>query len=163
MTRKRYVSWDELNALTATIARKITLSGWVPDRIVGIGRGGLTTAVMLSHYFKVPMTSLDVALRDGDEVGPESNCWLPEDAAAGKKILIVDDINDTGATINWIKQDWDSSVRECLTWGDGIRIATLFDKLSSKSELKVSYTAEEIGEANEKVWIVFPYENWWAH
>lgn len=163
MTQKRYVSWDELDSLTATIARKITLSGWVPDRIVGIGRGGLPAAVMLSHYFKVPMTSLDVALRDGDEAGLESNCWLPEDAVAGQKILIVDDINDSGDTINWIKKDWDSSVRDGLDWVDGVRVATIFDKLSSNSELKVSYTAEEIDEANEKVWIVFPYENWWAH
>ena len=38
-----------------------------------------------------------VSLRDDDH-GSESNAWMSEDAYNGKNILIVDDINDTGAT-----------------------------------------------------------------
>ena len=56
------------------------------------------------------MHTLDVRLRDADGIGPESNAWLAEFAGNGKNILIVDDINDTGATFEWIKNDWHSSV-----------------------------------------------------
>ena len=162
MTIKRYISWKEFNGHVANLARNITNSGWLPERIVGISRGGLTAAVMLSHYFNVPMVTLDVSLRDSD-IGPETNCWIPEDIAAGKRTLIVDDINDTGATINWIKQDWESIIAGAeLKWGDTVRLAMLFDNLGSKADIQVDYVSEEIDKENDPIWIVFPYEEFWT-
>ena len=131
---KLVIDQHKLTGLVAKIAREIIVGKWRPDYIVGLTRGGLIPAVMLSHYLNVPMYSLSVSLRDSD-VGPESNCWMAEDAlgpnsrerfiedendigavleAASdllengtyKEILIVDDINDTGSTFNWIMQDW---------------------------------------------------------
>ena len=61
------------------ILRKMNQDGWRPDYIVGLTRGGLIPAVMLSHYLEVPMHTLKVSLRD-DEGGPESNLWMAEDA-----------------------------------------------------------------------------------
>jgi hypoxanthine phosphoribosyltransferase len=83
-----------------------------------------------------------------------------------KRILIVDDINDSGATLNWIKNDWPSG---CLpgderwdeVWGNNVRVATLVDNEASKSELKISYSAIDLNKAEEDVWIVFPWEDWW--
>jgi hypothetical protein len=91
---------------------------------------------------------------------------MAEDAFEGKKILIVDDINDSGATLNWIKEDWHSG---CLSghpdwnnvWGNNVRVATLVDNESSASELTVSYSAVDLNKAEEDVWIVFPWEAWW--
>ena len=46
------------------------------------------------------MFTLDVRLRDGGGIPTlESNTWMAQDAMAGKKIVLVDDINDTGETI----------------------------------------------------------------
>jgi GLPGLI family protein len=64
------------------------------------------------------MHTLKVSLRDGDDT--ESNLWMAEDAAnpiieSRKNILIVDDINDSGATLNWIMDDWASS---CAVYSD---------------------------------------------
>ena len=149
--------------MVAAIARDISVqSEWRPNIIVGLSRGGLTTAVMLSHYFKVSLVPLDVSLRD-TLMGPESNVWLPEEALRGNNILIVDDINDSGATINWVKQDWESSVAADMStlWGDRIRIATLFDNEASRAELDVNYSAETINKADDDVWLIFPWENWW--
>ena len=54
----------------------------------------------------------------------------------GKKILIVDDINDTGATFNWIKNDWESRHKDpdkwkCI-WGNNVKFATLTENFASK-------------------------------
>lgn len=161
--KTRSVSWSEHSSMVAAIARDISIqSEWRPNIIVGLSRGGLTTAVMLSHYFNASLVPLDVSLRD-TLMGPESNVWLPEEAVKGSNILIVDDINDSGATINWIKQDWESSVAADMStlWGDRIRIATLFDNEASRAELDVNYSAETINKADDDVWLIFPWENWW--
>jgi xanthine phosphoribosyltransferase len=182
MIAKRKIDWAEFQGLIGKICRDITVSGWKPDYVVGLTRGGLLPAVMISHYFDIPCETLKVSLRDGGEC--ESNCWMAEDAFGHtgetiyydgdpdrvrkpKKILIVDDINDTGATINWILNDWQSS---CLSkdpqwskvWNNTVKFATLFDNLASNSEIAVDYVGETINKAEEDVWIDFPFEDWWT-
>jgi xanthine phosphoribosyltransferase len=164
MTFKLPIDYKELTTLTQKICREISLDeqNWRPDYVVGITRGGLLPAVLISHYFDVPMNTLKVSLRDEDET--ESNCWMAEDAMMGKNILIVDDINDSGATINWIIDDWKASAWSTdwqKVWGNNVRIAVIVDNLASKSKIKVNYTGMEVNKAEEDVWIDFPYEEWW--
>jgi hypoxanthine phosphoribosyltransferase len=91
---------------------------------------------------------------------------MAEDAFNGKKILIVDDINDSGATLSWIKSDWPSG---CLPdddkwkdiWNKSVRVAVLYDNEVSESTLEVDYSAENINKFNDPQWIVFPWEEWW--
>lgn len=176
---KRYVNQAEFNGLVANICRDIANSGWRPDWIVGITRGGLIPAVMISQYFDTKMTALSVSFRQGEE-DLETNCWLPEMAygygqdADGrgisrlelrKNILIVDDINDSGRTINWILGDWQTS---CLpddpvwqdVWNQNVKFATVFERSTSKAQIKIDFVGEElVGE--DQPWIVFPHEEWW--
>lgn len=167
-------------ALTQKIIRDITNDQWRPDYIVGLTRGGLTPAVMISHYLNIPMYTLDVSLRD-NHTDPESNLWMSEDAWGyggtfdgnpvydeykQKNILIVDDINDTGATLDWIIQDWQTSCLPDSTrwnnvWSNNVRFAVLTDNASSKFSRKVDYCGTEINKAEDDAWIVFPWENWW--
>lgn len=149
--------------------------GWKPDYIVGITRGGLPLATMLSNLIDVPCYALKVSLRDGaSDVDVESNCWMSEDAFGppdyknragmiGKKILIVDDINDTGTTFNWIKNDWQTT---CLpneterwneVWGSNVRFAVMTENLAS--DFDSQYFANEVNKAEDEVWLCYPWEN----
>lgn len=174
MTKKVYISYDQLKGHVQEIIRQINSDGWRPDYVVGITRGGLLPAVLISQYLDIPMHTLKVSLRDGKEEDCDHNCWMAEDAFGyggiddpiGEKVnmLIVDDINDTGATISWIKEDWKSS---CLpndpvwetVWGHNVRFAALVNNLASKEE--ISYHSMEVNKDEDPCWIVFPVEDWW--
>jgi len=175
--KKIYYSWQEIEAQTQEILRQLQRDAWRPDYVVGLTRGGLVPATLISQYLEVPMECLKVSLRDSEH-GPESNLWMAEDAfgyvmhdpmCSGngrKKILIVDDINDSGATLNWIKNDWPSG---CLpndkrweeVWGHNVRVAVLVDNEASRSELTINYSAIDLNKAKDDCWIVFPWEDWW--
>jgi len=165
---KLIINQHELNCLVNKICRDIVISDWKPDYIVGLSRGGLIPAVMISHYLNIPMRPLEVSLRDGGQC--VSDLGMAEDAFGHenlKNILIVDDINDTGATFNWIMKDWPSG---CFpddptweeVWNDNVKFAVIVDNLASKSKAPMDYVGKEINKAENDVWVDFPWEDWWA-
>jgi len=179
---KDIISFKQSTGLIASICRDIVNSDWRPDYVVGLTRGGLLPAVMISHYLNVPCETLKVSLRDDGEC--ESNLWMAEhafgyipadmqhgiekrsDPTFKKNILIVDDINDSGATINWLMNDWKSS---CLpkdtawnyVWNHNVRFAVIVDNLSSKCDVKIDYVGKEIDKSIDNIWVEFPWESWW--
>lgn len=167
--KKIYHTWSDVERQTQEILRQINLDRWRPDYVVGLTRGGLVPANLISQYLGCRMETLKVSLRDGTE--QESNLWMAEDAFGHdmdqpKNILIVDDINDTGATLNWIQEDWPSGCfpdndRWKSVWGNNVRVAVLVDNESSKSKINISYSAVDINKAVDDCWIVFPWEDWW--
>lgn len=192
--KKIHYSWAQIEGACLDIARQLSKDNWRPDYIVGISRGGLIPATLLSHYINVPMKPLQVSLRDGGEC--VSDCSMAEDAfgyprqeihiadetdigavldaassllempeATGyKNILVVDDINDQGTTIAWIKKDWQSS---CLpedpdwqhVWSNNVRFATLTNNLASSET--VDYYVWEVNKAEDDCWLVYPWEEYW--
>jgi uncharacterized protein len=162
--KQTYITWTEIETMTQEILRQMHLDSWQPDYVVGLTRGGLVPANLISQYLGASMETLKVSLRDDAQC--ESNLWMAEDACNGKKILIVDDINDSGATLNWIRQDWQSGCYPddpawANIWGNNVRIAVLVDNQSSDNEIEVSYTAREVNKLEDPQWIVFPWEDWW--
>jgi uncharacterized protein len=181
MIKKHYYSWQDVEKMCVNIALQMYKDNWRPDYIVGITKGGNVPATILCNMLGIRGEALKVSLRDDDQ-GPESNLWMAEDAfgyvdleeqavyksrwdiSKRKNILIVDDINDTGATFNWIKQDWQSS---CLpsednawdaVWANNVRFAVLTENLSSTFD-GVRYSVHEVNKAEEDVWLVYPWEN----
>ena len=166
---KVYYTWLDVEHHTQEILRQIHADAWRPDYVVGLTRGGLVPANLISQYLGCRMETLKVSLRDDTEC--ESNLWMAEDAFGHemerpKNILIVDDINDSGATLNYIREDWPSGCfpdnpRWTEVWGSNVRVAVLVDNESSKSGIPVSYSAVDLNKAEQDSWIVFPWEEWW--
>ena len=158
---KRYISQKEIETGVLDIVSQMYSDDWRPDYIVGVTRGGLIPAVMMSHYTGIRMETIDVRLRDTFN-SPEHALWMAEDAGAGKRILILDDINDTGETFKWIVKDWEESnpPADWLDiWGNNVRFATIID--NAPSAFDVDYSSIEINKAEDPAWIVFPFEEWW--
>lgn len=164
---KIHYTWHDIENQVADIAVQLWKSDWKPDYIVGIHSGGSIPAVMLSKMLGIKSYTLDVRLRDGEGQGPESNAWMSEDAFgyndSPMRILIVDDINDSGATFNWIKNDWPGS---CLPnspkwdsiWHKSVRFAVLTNNIGSTQT--VDYHSVEINKNENDCWVVFPWEEW---
>ena len=117
---------------------------FVPDVVIGLSRGGLQPAVMLSNYFDVPMIPVSLALRDHQVER------LDFEIDPGKKYLVIDDINDTGATLERLSQYMVEA-----QW----RSAVLINNLPSPFE--PDYQGIEINKDEEDVWVVYPWEEWW--
>lgn len=161
------LSWTDVECMLHNIIREMHREQWSPDLIVGVDRGGLPISVMLSHYLGVKHENLKVSLRGEDGEDCESNLWLPELAVEeGKQLLIVDDINDTGATQAWIKDDWSKSVSGSSPdflekhWHTNIRWASLVTNDASKET--TDYYGMSINKLESNVWIDFPWESWWG-
>lgn len=161
--KKVYYSWPQVQGAVLDIARQMSAHNWKPDYIVGITRGGAIPAILLSQYTGIPMRPLQVSLRDGQDC--VSDLGMAEDAYDGKNILVVDDINDQGSTINWIKKDWPSGCfpdnpKWNSVWGDTVRFAVLTHNQSSQFK-DPDYYVWTVNKREDDCWLVYPWEDFW--
>ena len=146
---KSYFHNSQMRNALIQIEDQLVHSNWMPNVILGINRGGCIPGVYLSHRLKTPHEVIDVRLRD-HSVKP--NLAVLEKAYAfQKKILIIDDINDTGDTFKYIEDNFGK--------GDGrIKFAALIH--NKPSTVKMDYHGYEINKDEVPAWIVFPWEEW---
>lgn len=143
--------YEEFLAKVRALSRKILADEWQPEFVIGVGRGGLVPAVYISHQLDLPMLSIDHSSRLPG-FADELLAKVAAMSAAGSRLLFVDDINDSGSTIHYI--------REVLVGGgclaENLRFAVLITNTSSRAE--VDYWTDQIDRVEDKRWFVFPWE-----
>ena len=130
------------------IEDKLVHSGWMPDVVMGVNRGGVIPGVYLSHRIKRKHIPVDVRLRDNVDSTNLDALYKAIDKK--EKILIIDDINDTGATFEHIRFNCNQNTN--------VRYAAVID--NKPSPFRVDYYGYEIDKSIEDRWVVFPWEEW---
>ena len=108
-------------------------------------------AAYLSHRTGIQMLSVD---HSSGEAGfaDELLDKLAAKIGDGGNILIVDDINDSGGTIHYLR----SAIETKTANPERLRVAVLVHNVRSKA--KVDYSGSEIDRDKDKRWYVFPWE-----
>jgi uncharacterized protein len=138
---------DDVRALT----RLLRSGDWQPDFIVGIGRGGLVPAVFLSHATGIALLSVDHSSKV-PTFGDDLLGKLAEKTRIGERLLIVDDINDSGNTLKYLRKKFVEKGGVAAH----LRVAVLIDNIRSIET--VDYRARTIDREQEPRWFVFPWE-----
>ena len=142
-------SIDEMHFAIISIIEQMNDSNWMPEIILSINRGGCIPGIYLSHKIEIPHKVIDIQLRDSS-VSPNFSV-LNDCLTKYQKLLIVDDINDSGNTLKLIKDHSFKNKPE-------IRFATLINNI--KSKIKIDYQGQLIDKSKNPVWYVFPWEKW---
>ena len=145
------IAQDAFVAGVRTLAAALGGDCWMPHFIIGIGRGGLVPAVFLSHATGLPMLSVDHSSKVPD-FAAEPLVRLAARTRSGERLLLVDDINDTGRTITHLR----TSLAAAGAAEGHVRVATLIDNIRSAE--RVDYAARVIDRETTKDWFVFPWE-----
>jgi hypothetical protein len=142
-----HLSWDDVQRLVEVVASKIEASGFRPDIVIAISRGGFDPARILCDQLSIRrLASVQVEAYDGMVKRPEPVVVIPINAdLAGKKALVVDDVSDSGASILKAREH----IKE--KGASDVRIATIHIKPWSR--FIPDYYAESVDE-----WVVYPWE-----
>jgi hypoxanthine phosphoribosyltransferase len=148
VTEFEVLTWNRTYNVLLSLARKIVRSGYVPDVIVGVSRGGWIPARVLCDLLSVPvLANIGVEFYTG--VGdtkrrPRLTQPLSTDVSC-KKVLLVDEVVDTGQSLKLAQEHIvNEGAKE-------VKTATMYTKLCSSIE--PCYHEKETTS-----WIVFPWE-----
>ncbi len=148
MTDREVMSWSDLGKGANELARAVLDDGYRPDIILGIARGGLLIGGALGYALGVKNTfTMNVEFYTGIDERLDMPMILPPvpDLVdfADFRVLIADDVADTGATLELVKDFCEGKVAE-------VRCAVLYEK--SRSAVKCEYVWRRTD-----LWITFPW------
>ncbi len=141
-------TWNQIYTMLLNMAEKIRRDGFKPDVIVGVSRGGWPPARVLSDLLDNPNLAnvrAEFYLGVAETKGEPTLTQPVSVNVKGKKVLVVDEVADTGKSLKLVK--------EHLTerGASEIKIATVYYK--PWSIVKPDYYERETS-----LWIVFPWE-----
>lgn len=141
-----HVKWSHVDRMCAELAKKVEASGFKPDVIVGIARGGWVPARLLSdklHNERVASMRVEFYTHPGVTRRAPRVTQPPSMSLHGKKVLLVDDVADTGHSL--------AEALNSIHDAKEVRTATIHHKPHSifEPDYYVATTSD---------WIVYPWE-----
>jgi hypothetical protein len=148
MAEFEVLTWNRMYNVLLSLARKILRSGFVPDVIVGVSRGGWIPARVLCDLLSAPvLANIGVEFYIGiNKAKRQPRLTQPLSASvSGKKVLLVDEVADTGESLKLAKEQ---VIKE---GAKKVRTVTMYTK--PWSTIEPDYQGKETS-----CWIVFPWE-----
>ena len=155
---KRYLSANEFLHDSWRLASRILKSGWRPDALVALWRGGAPVGVAVHEFLKVSgvdvkhipvkCTSYSAIGENAGEVRFTCEEIVFGMFRAGDKVLVVDDVFDTGKTAAAVKRRFDAL-------GVEMRFGAVYYKPEKNvTDIVPDYWVRDVG----REWLVFPHE-----
>ena len=162
MVEKQYVKAQDLLDDSFRLGLKVLESGFKPDFIVGIWRGGTPVGIAVQELFEhFGIVTDHIAIRTSSYEGIDQRgktirvhglAYIVEKADAGHGLLIVDDVYDTGLSIMAVIDSLNRLSRRNTP--HDIRVATVFFKPgNNRTDRRPYYYLHETDK-----WLVFPHE-----
>ncbi len=147
---REILTWEVFGEASRELARKVHDSGYEPDIILAIARGGLLVAGALGYALSVKnIFTMNVEYYTGVDERLEVPMILPPVPdlvdVSEARVLIVDDVADTGHTLAAVKQFSAGKVAE-------VRTAVLYEKPRSVERCEYVWKSTE-------AWINFPWSD----
>jgi len=159
--KKTFIHADQLLEDSFKLAWKVYESGFRPNYIVGVWRGGAPIGIAVQEFLEVlGVTSDHIAIRTSHYSGIDKHNssvkvyglnYVIRQLESEDSLLIVDDVHDTGLSIQQIISDLNAA---CKKNTPEIKVATPYFKPSkNKTDRKPDFYLHETDE-----WLVFPHE-----
>jgi hypoxanthine phosphoribosyltransferase len=150
MVEREELTWELFGSAGRQLAQTIADSGYEPDLILSIARGGLFVAGALGYALDVKnLHVMNVEFYTGVDQRLDLPVMLPPVPnavdLAGARVLVADDVADTGATLKLVRDFCADHVAE-------VRCAVIYEK--PHSQIKCEY----VWRRTEK-WINFPWSS----
>jgi len=144
------LGWEQFGAASRQLAQQVADSGFAPDLILSIARGGLFVAGALGYALEVKnLHVMNVEFYTGVDERLELPVVLPPVPnvvdLAGARVLVADDVADTGATLRLVRDFCRDHVAE-------VRCAVIYEK--PRSAVRCEY----VWRRTER-WIEFPWSS----
>jgi hypoxanthine phosphoribosyltransferase len=145
---RELMTWDDLGLGSRELAHSIYDDGYRPDMVLAIARGGMLVAAALGYALGVKNTfTMNAEFYTGVDSRLEMPMILPPVPDLvdfhETRVLIADDVADTGATLALVKEFCEGKVAE-------VRCAVLYEK--PRSTVKCEYVWRRTDR-----WITFPW------
>lgn len=152
--KKLIIDWSAHDVKVKTLAMQILASGIHYDTIIAVARGGLIAGTQLSHLLNKKLAVIFASSYHGPVEGRQGNIHISHNIATlvdslGKRVLLVDDLVDSGVTLQEIKK-----ILLTEKQVDEVHTAVLFSKKGAV--IVPDYCVDRDLDKDE--WIYLPYE-----